>query len=111
MSWVRYEGFPLAVFLYHIKCYIVGYYVGVSGQICFSWALSAFLFCRISLASFSSGSIVLVLLVGFLQSSYTRIACVTSPGSLAVVLVFPSVFFMRGFPLSCLGYTSNGHLV
>ena len=35
MLWVRYEGFPLAVFLYHIKCYIVGYYVGISGHFFF----------------------------------------------------------------------------
>ena len=29
---VRYEGFPLAVFSYHIKYYIVRYYVGIFGQ-------------------------------------------------------------------------------
>ena len=46
----------------------------------FSLAFSAFLFCRISLASFSSGSVVLVF-SGFLTIH-----------GLAVVLVFPSVF-------------------
>ena len=30
---VRCDEFPLAVFLYHIMCYTVGYYVGFSGQI------------------------------------------------------------------------------
>ena len=59
----------------------------------FLWAFSAFLFCRISCASFSSGSLVLVL-GGFLTTQLHTIRVCTSPGSLAVVLVFPSVFFM-----------------
>ena len=34
-----------------------------------------------------------------------------NPGSLVVVLVFPSVFLhVEKFPLSYLGYTSNDHL-
>ena len=86
MLGVRCEEFPLAVFLYHIKCYTVGYYVGISGQI-FLWAFSAFLFCRISCASFSSGSLVLVL-SGVLTTRLHTIRVCTSPGSLAVVLVF-----------------------
>ena len=89
MLGVRCEEFPLAVFLYHIKCYTVGYYVGISGQI-FLWAFSAFLFCRISCASFSSGSLVLVLITTQLHT----IRVCRSPGNLAVVLVLPSVFFM-----------------
>ena len=32
---VRYDEFPQAVFLYHIMCYTVGYYVGISGQFFF----------------------------------------------------------------------------
>ena len=50
---VRYDEFPLAVFSYHIMCYTVNTMEVFLDS--FSWAFSAFLFCRISCASFSSG--------------------------------------------------------
>ena len=52
-----YGRIPLAVFLYHIKCYIVRYYVGIYAKFFSLWRFQPFLFCRISLASFSLGRI------------------------------------------------------
>ena len=40
---VRYEGFPLAVFLYHIKCYVGGYYVGILARFLFFYFYLFFL--------------------------------------------------------------------
>ena len=55
MSW--YDGFPLAVFLYHIEYYIVGYYVGILCQVFLFGAFKPFCSVGFAVLLFSSGSL------------------------------------------------------